>query len=120
MTIGAGAGAYFAVVAKNRLRYDDALDVVAVHLVAGIIGTVLIGFFAVPSEETAAGLFYGGGLGLLTAQIVACLVALVYAGLVTLVIALVLRTTMGLRIDPRDELGGIDNFEHAERAYSFR
>lgn len=118
--VAAGAGAYFAVIAKNRLRYDDALDVVAVHLVAGIIGTVLIGFFAVPSEETAAGLFYGGGLGLLTAQIVACLVALVYAGLVTLVIALVLRATMGLRIDPRDELGGIDNFEHAERAYSFR
>ncbi|MBR7503719.1 ammonium transporter, partial [Mycobacterium tuberculosis] len=75
---------------------------------------------AIPTEETAAGLFYGGGFGLLVAQIVACLVALVSAGAVTLVISLVLRKTMGLRIDPRDELDGIDTIEHAERAYSFR
>lgn len=80
----------------------------------------MIGFFAVPTAETAAGLFYGGGLELLIAQIVACIVAIVYAGAVTLVISLVLRKTMGLRIDPRDELDGIDNVEHAERAYSFR
>lgn len=116
----AGAGAVLAVDLKRRLRYDDALDVVAVHLVAGIIGTVMIGLFAFPSEETAGGLFYGGGFGLLTAQIVATLVAIVYAGAVTLVISLVLRKTMGLRIDPRDELNGIDAFEHAEQAYSFR
>ncbi|MCI4010654.1 ammonium transporter [Brevibacterium sp. ZH18] len=116
----AGAGAVLAVDLKRRLRYDDALDVVAVHLVAGIIGTVMIGLFAFPSEETPGGLFYGGGFGLLTAQIVATLVAIVYAGAVTLVISLVLRKTMGLRIDPRDELNGIDAFEHAEQAYSFR
>ncbi|WP_413334331.1 ammonium transporter [Brevibacterium sp. GP-SGM9] len=117
--IAAGAGALFAVEAKNRLRYDDALDVVAVHLVAGVIGTVMIGFFAFPNEESPAGLFYGGGFELLIAQILACLVALVFAGLVTLVIALALRKTMGLRIDHRDELDGIDNIEHAEQAYSF-
>ena len=118
--IAAGAGAVLAVEAKNRLRYDDALDVVGVHLVAGVIGTVMIGLFAVPSPDSAAGLFHGGGLGLLVSQIVATLVALIYAGVVTLVIALVLRKTMGLRIDPRDELAGIDAFEHAEQAYSFR
>lgn len=118
--IAAGAGAVLAVEAKNRLRYDDALDVVGVHLVAGVIGTVMIGLFAVPSADSAAGLFYGGGLGLLVSQIVATIVALIYAGGVTLVIALVLRKTMGLRIDPRDELSGIDAFEHAEQAYSFR
>ncbi|MGO2861495.1 MAG: ammonium transporter [Brevibacterium sp.] len=117
--IAAGAGALFAVEAKNRLRYDDALDVVAVHLVAGVIGTVMIGFFAFPNEESPAGLFYGGGFELLIAQILACLVALLFAGLVTLVIALALRKTMGLRIDHRDELDGIDNIEHAEQAYSF-
>ncbi|WP_166823590.1 ammonium transporter [Brevibacterium limosum] len=116
----AGAGAIFAVEAKNRLRYDDALDVVAVHLVAGIIGTVMIGFFAFPHEDGPAGLFYGGGFELLIAQVLACLVAIVFAGLVTLAIALVLRRTMGLRIDPREELEGIDAFEHAEQAYSFR
>ncbi|MGO1325526.1 MAG: ammonium transporter, partial [Brevibacterium aurantiacum] len=99
--IAAGAGAVLAVEAKNRLRYDDALDVVGVHLVAGVIGTVMIGLFAVPSPDSAAGLFHGGGLGLLVSQIVATLVALIYAGVVTLVIALVLRKTMGLRIDPR-------------------
>lgn len=118
--VAAGAGAALAVEAKNRLRYDDALDVVGVHLVAGIIGTVMIGFFAVPSTGSAAGLLHGGGLGLLVAQIVATLVAVVYAGAMTLGIALVLRKTMGLRIDPRDELSGIDAFEHAEQAYSFR
>ena len=118
--IVAGAGAVMAVDLKKRLRYDDALDVVAVHLVAGIIGTVMIGLFAFPTEDSAAGLFYGGGLGLLTAQIVATLVAIVFAGVVTLVISLALRRTMSLRIDPRDELNGIDAFEHAEQAYSFR
>ncbi|GAA1546302.1 ammonium transporter [Brevibacterium picturae] len=118
--IAAGAGAVLAVEAKNRLRYDDALDVVGVHLVAGVIGTVMIGLFAVPDADAAAGLFYGGGFGLLVAQVVATLVALVYAAAVTLVIALILRKTMGLRIDPREELSGIDAFEHAEQAYSFR
>ena len=92
----------------------------AVHLVAGIIGTVMIGFFAFPNEDGPAGLFYGGGLELLVAQVLACLVAIVFAGLVTLAISLVLRSTMGLRIDPREELEGIDTFEHAEQAYSFR
>ena len=118
--VTAGAGAFFAVEAKNRLRYDDALDVVAVHLVAGIIGTVMIGFFAFPHEDGPAGLLYGGGFELLIAQVLACLVAIVFAGLVTLAISLVLRSTMGLRIDPREELEGIDTFEHAEQAYSFR
>ena len=118
--VAAGAGAFFAVEAKNRLRYDDALDVVAVHLVAGIIGTVMIGFFAFPHEDGPAGLLYGGGFELLIAQVLACLVAIVFAGLVTLAISLVLRSTMGLRIDPREELEGIDTFEHAEQAYSFR
>lgn len=118
--IAAGGGAVLAVEAKNRLRYDDALDVVGVHLVAGVIGTVMIGLFAVPTADSPAGLFHGGGLSLLIAQIVATLVALVYAGAVTLVISLILRSTMGLRIDPRDELNGIDAFEHAEQAYSFR
>src|SRR5699024_3901205 len=106
--VAAGAGAFFAVEAKNRLRYDDELDVVAVHLVAGIIGTVMIGFFAFPHEDGPAGLLYGGGFELLIAQVLACLVAIVFAGLVTLAISLVLRSTMGLRIDPREELEGID------------
>ncbi|RBP67926.1 ammonium transporter [Brevibacterium sanguinis] len=117
--IAAGAGAVLAVAVKNRLRYDDALDVVGVHLVAGVIGTVLIGVFAVPSDSSAGGLLHGGGAGLLVSQIVATLVALVYAGALTWVIAVVLRATMGLRIDHRQEMRGIDAFEHAEQAYSF-
>src|SRR5699024_9885392 len=90
--VAAGAGAFFAVEAKNRLRYDDALDVVAVHLVAGIIGTVMIGFFAFPHEDGPAGLLYGGGVELLIAQVLACLVAIVFAGLVTLALSLVRRS----------------------------
>src|SRR5699024_7791372 len=102
------------------LRYDDALDVVAVHLVAGIIGTVMIGFFAFPHEDGPAGLLYGGGFELLIAQVLACLVAIVFAGLVTFAISLVLRSTMGLRIDPREELDGMHTVEHAQQAYSSR
>lgn len=116
----AGAGAALAVELKHRFKYDDALDVVGVHLVAGIIGTVLIGFFAVPSDDALAGLFYGGGLELLIAQILATVVAIAYAGIVTWVIAKILAGTMGLRIDPRNEMEGIDSSEHEESAYSFK
>jgi Amt family ammonium transporter len=110
----AGAVAALAVGLKYRLGYDDSLDVVGVHLVAGLVGTVGIGFLA-----TSGGLFYGGGLGQLVVQVVIALFAMLWSGIFTLVLALALTYTMGWRIAEEDEVEGIDFAEHGETAYEF-
>jgi ammonium transporter, Amt family len=120
VAIGAIAGAVcaWAVGWKFRLGYDDSLDVVGVHLVGGIIGTVLIGVFS--TAEGAGGidgLLYGGGVGSLVDQVLGVLVAVVYVGVLTLVIGLAVKFTIGLRLDPEDEVNGIDLAEHGESAY---
>ncbi|HLV57003.1 MAG TPA: ammonium transporter [Actinotalea caeni] len=108
----AGAASALAVGLKYRFGYDDSLDVVGVHLVSGLVGTVLIGLLA-----TDTGLFFGGGVGQLVVQIIIAVIAIVFSGVVTLVIALVLKATMGWRIPEEDEVTGIDQTAHAERAY---
>lgn len=108
----AGAACGAAVGLKYRYGFDDSLDVVGVHLVGGLIGTVLIGFLAVDG-----GLFYGGGLALLFTQILIAIAALVFSGVVTFVIAKALQVTLGWRITDEDEIVGIDLTQHAERAY---
>jgi Amt family ammonium transporter len=108
----AGAACALAVSLKYKLGFDDSLDVVGVHLVAGLIGTVAIGFLA-----TDTGLFFGGGAGQLVVQIIIALVAVVFTGIVTTLIALALKATMGWRIPEEDEVTGIDQTVHAERAY---
>ncbi|WP_082908551.1 ammonium transporter [Dietzia timorensis] len=113
----AGALAALAISLKNRFGYDDALDVVGVHLVAGLWGTIAIGFFATGTFGTAPGLFYGGdGWKLLVVQIVIALVALVFTAIMTTVCFYVLKP-LGWRIDEADESAGIDGAEHAETAY---
>ena len=86
------------------------------YAVPYMYGTVLIGFFALP-DEGRAGLFYGGDAGLLVAQTVAVLVAVVFTAVVTTAIALVLRGTMGLRVSKEDEERGVDLTLHDESAY---
>ncbi len=120
VAIGAIAGAVCAVAVgwKFKLGYDDSLDVVGVHLVGGIIGTVLIGLFS--TSEGAGGvdgLFYGGGFASLGDQTLGALVAVVYSGVVTTVIALAIKYTIGLRIAEEDEVEGIDFVAHGESAY---
>ncbi len=91
MIIGAAAGALcaYAVGLKYRFGYDDSLDVVGVHLVGGIVGTVLIGFFSTAAAPGAIdGLFYGGGIKPLVVQTLTALVAILWSGVITLVIAL--------------------------------
>ena len=113
----AGALAALAISLKNRFGYDDALDVVGVHLVAGLWGTIAIGFFATGTFGTAPGLFYGAdGWKLLVVQIVIALVALVFTAIMTTVCFYVLKP-LGWRIDEADESAGIDGAEHAETAY---
>ena len=124
LVVGTVAGAIcaFAIGLKFRLGYDDSLDVVGVHMVGGIIGTLLIGLLA---SNTAiellgfgqAGLFYGGGLDQLGKQVVAAAVVLVYAFTCTYVIATVIDKLIGLRVDEEHEVTGIDQVEHLETAY---
>ncbi len=108
----AGIACALAVSLKYRFGFDDSLDVVGVHLVAGLLGTVLIGFLA-----TDTGLFFGGGAGQLVVQVIIALVAVVFTGIVTAVIGLVLKATMGWRVPEEDEVSGIDIAQHAETAY---
>ena len=108
----AGVLAAYAVGLKFRFGYDDSLDVVGVHLVAGLWGTVGAGLLS-----TSTGLFYGKGLDQTIIQIVIALASLVITGVVTTVIALALKATMGWRIPADAETAGIDTAEHAETAY---
>ncbi|MGJ3508205.1 ammonium transporter [Enemella sp. A6] len=115
-----GLASAFAVGLKFKLGYDDSLDVVGVHLVSGLVGTVAIGFFALPvAGGTAGGLFYGGGAGQLVAQVVATLVAVGYSGVLTLLIGLLVKLLVGLRVTEDTEVAGVDLVEHAESAYEF-
>jgi Amt family ammonium transporter len=114
----AGAVCALAVGLKYKFGFDDSLDVVGVHLVGGILGTVLIGLFATGTAPAGVvGLFYGGGVNQLWRQCVGAGAVLAYSFIVTYIIGLVLHKTIGLRITEDDELAGIDVAEHAEAAY---
>ncbi|AEG43950.1 ammonium transporter [Isoptericola variabilis] len=108
----AGALSALAVGLKYKFGYDDSLDVVGVHLVAGLWGTVSLGFLA-----TETGLFYGGGAAQLAVQVIIAVIAIAISAVVTLVIALALKATMGWRVPEEDEVGGIDLAVHGETAY---
>jgi Amt family ammonium transporter len=120
LIVGAVAGAVcsWAVGLKYKFDYDDSLDVVGVHMVGGLVGTLIIGFLAVNvAEPASAGLFYGGGLDQLVRQAVAAGSVLVYSLAVTYVIGLVIDKTIGFRVDEDVEVSGIDQAEHLETAY---
>jgi Amt family ammonium transporter len=114
LIIGAVAGVLCAlsVGLKFKFGYDDSLDVVAVHLVGGIVGTVMIGFVGVE-----VGLFNGGGTDQLVKQTIGAGAVLAYSFLVTLVIGKIIDVTIGFRISGDQEVAGIDLAVHAERAY---
>jgi Amt family ammonium transporter len=117
--LAAGGVCYAALRLKNVLRLDDSLDVIAVHLVGGLLGSVLLGLFADSAVNPAGadGLFFGGGASLLGEQALASAVTFVFSFVVTYVIAQVIDKTMGLRVSPDDELVGLDRSQHAEVAY---
>jgi ammonium transporter, Amt family len=120
--VGAVAGVLcaLAVGLKFRFGFDDSLDVVGVHLVGGLVGTILIGFFADPGSPAAvAGLFYGGGVDQLWRQIVGAVAVLVYSFVVSLVLAYLVKAIMDLRVTEEEESTGIDETEHAETGYDF-
>jgi Amt family ammonium transporter len=122
----AGTVCCFAVGLKTKLGYDDALDVVGVHFVGGLVGSLLLGLFAQPDffpEESStffgfkAGLFHDGGWDLFAEQALANGVAIVWSFVMTLIIMLVLKYTIGVRVSEETEASGLDLAEHAETAY---
>ncbi|SDK84487.1 ammonium transporter (TC 1.A.11) [Actinopolyspora mzabensis] len=116
----AGVVCALAVELKYRLRYDDSLDVIGVHLVGGLVGTLLVGLFASGSAPAGvAGLFYGGGFDQLWRQAVGAVAVLAYSLVLSLGIAWLVRSTIGFRLEPADEDIGIDETEHAESGYNF-
>jgi Amt family ammonium transporter len=119
--LAAGVICQLAIRLKYRLRYDDSLDVVAIHGVGGVVGMVLIGFVGTDGVNPAGadGLFYGGGLGQLGKQTLAIIAAAVYAFILSLLLAWLVKTAIGFRAAPEVEAAGIDETEHAETAYEF-
>ncbi|SDI97475.1 ammonium transporter, Amt family [Rhodococcus triatomae] len=113
LALGAVAGilAALAVGLKYKFGYDDSMDVVGVHLVAGLWGTVAIGALA-----TDGGLFYGGDFKLLVVQIAIALFAVLFTAILTAIIAFAIKP-LGWRVSDEDEARGIDEVEHAETAY---
>ncbi|MER5523272.1 ammonium transporter [Streptomyces sp. NPDC002677] len=116
--LAAGVVCSYAVSWKFRLNYDDSLDVVGVHLVGGVIGTLLIGLFAEQAMTGGAeGLFYGGGLAQLFKQAVAVVAVAAYAFTVTYGLGKLLDRTLGFRASEEQEHTGLDLTMHAETAY---
>ena len=114
----AGVVCALAVGMKYRFGYDDSLDVVGVHLVGGIIGTLGIGLIASAAAPTGVnGLLYGGGFDQLGRQALGGGRGAVYAFVVSGIIGLAVDKLMGFRIDEEHEINGIDLVVHAETAY---
>ncbi|WP_407342314.1 ammonium transporter [Pengzhenrongella phosphoraccumulans] len=119
----AGVLCALAIGLKYKFGYDDSLDVVGVHVVGGLTGTLLIGLFATDQNSTflptgaLTGLFYGGGLTQLATQAIAAGVVLLYSFTATLAIGAILKATIGFRVSNEHEVSGIDLATHGETAY---
>ena len=115
----AGAACAVFVDLKYRFGLDDSLDVVGVHLGAGLIGTLALGFIDLPVDGQGGGLLYGGGAQQLIAQTAAVVITLMLSGAGTFVIGRAINKTIGFRVSHEAETAGVDLAEHAESAYAF-
>ena len=115
----AGVICALAVGLKYKFGFDDALDVVGVHLVGGIVGSLAIGFFGSSKVNSLGldGLFYGGGTTLLGKQALGVGLVMAYSFVMTLIIGFLIEKTIGFRVKSENELVGVDLSEHAESAY---
>ena len=119
--LGVGVVCYFAISMKYKFGYDDSLDVVGVHLIGGLFGTLALGLFADSSINglvTNEGLVLGGGADLLLDQAVAAAATIGFAFVATMIIGKVIDMTIGLRVSEADELTGLDLSQHAEAGYN--
>jgi len=108
----AGAVCALAVDLKFRLGFDDSLDVVGIHLVGGLVGTLYLGFFA-----NGTGLIYSGEFTQLIVQAIAAFAVMIYSFTLAFIIGLAIEKTMGFRVTEEDELAGIDPIVHGEEGY---
>ena len=114
----AGVLCALAVGLKYKLKYDDSLDVVGVHLVGGLVGTLLIGFLATEAAPAGVnGLLYGGGADQLGKQAIGAFAVLFYSLILTFIIGYLIKVTIGFRVSEDVEVSGVDLEEHAETAY---
>ncbi len=114
-----GTVCFFAVHAKSHFGYDDALDVVGVHMVGGITGALLTGIFAsaVVNPAGANGLLFGNPSQLLI-QAVGVIATLIFSGVGSLILLKVTDALVGIRVDEEDEVTGLDLSQHNENAYA--
>lgn len=109
----AGVLCALAVELKFKLGFDDSLDVVGIHLVGGVIGTLYLGFFAIDT-----GLFTGGDLGQLAVQAIAAFGVLIYSFVVAYILGFAIEKTIGFRVKNEDEVAGVDTIVHGESGYA--
>lgn len=119
----AGILVVFSVGFFDSIKIDDPVGATSVHLVCGIWGTLAVGLFANPNNftqagEGIAGLFYGGGVGQLGAQILGILTIGLFTVVISSIFWLILKSTMGLRVSAEEEMKGLDIGEHGMEAYS--
>ncbi|MEK7849946.1 MAG: ammonium transporter [Candidatus Omnitrophota bacterium] len=116
----AGILVVLAVIMFDRLRIDDPVGALSVHLVNGVFGTLCVGLFAqdkIAGTATGNGLFFGGGTKLLTAQFTGVISVAVFVFVLSIVGWLVIRALMGMRVSLQEEIEGLDIGEHGNSAY---
>jgi Amt family ammonium transporter len=116
----AGILVVLAVIGFDRLKLDDPVGALSVHLVNGVFGTICVGLFAqdgITGTATGNGLFFGGGTKLLMAQLAGVLSCAVYVFLSSLIFWAIIKATMGLRVGLHEEIEGLDIGEHGNSAY---
>lgn len=102
---------------KNRFGYDDALDVFGIHGVSGIWGALATGIFAAPFiNSLGTGALYGNP-GQIVTQIIAIAAVIIYSFVMTLIIGKVIDMTIGLRVEDKEEVEGLDTHLHEETGY---
>lgn len=116
----AGVLVVFAVLFFDKVKLDDPVGALSVHLVCGVFGTICVGLFAqdefIPNT-TGNGLLFGGGMTLLMAQLLGVVAAAVYTLSISLLFWGIIKATMGLRVSPEEEIEGLDLGEHGNSAY---
>jgi len=122
LTIGAIAGVIvvFAVLFFDRIKIDDPVGATSVHLVCGIFGTLCVGLFAregVTSLSKVNGLFFGGGLSLLKAEVIGIAAVGIFVFTASALVWFILKKTIGIRVSLKEEIQGLDISEHGNFAY---
>lgn len=116
----AGILVVLAVIGFDKLRIDDPVGALSVHLVNGVFGTLAVGLFAqdkITGTATGNGLFYGGGLKLFTAQLTGVISVAVYTFVISFIAWIILKMTLGIRVSLQEEIEGLDIGEHGNSAY---